>query len=335
MSLPANIPHKKRQAMEVALKMKGPFKMKDLVAKTQTSNPLCIAAVEYLISAGKDGKAILYRVTGAQFTAPAGSPNIVVEELAHAQPEPEMLPVAQQYNQLRALVRMVGNKSAYSLVVSGMAGVGKSYTVSDTLKALGIDVPDKFDPANEGGSEVVIVKGKSSPMGLYQTLHNNRDSLIIFDDCDSVFGNQDSTNLLKAALDFQKNRNVSWISMAASREGMDQNFTFTGRIIFITNKFIGELDSAIRSRAYVAEINLSKPQILEYLQGIYEKMEIYPGDKANNDKCTKAVRLEVIDFMEANQSKIKQFDLRTFLKGCQLRAGSPEQWKGILLAQVC
>lgn len=46
-------------------------------------------------------------------------------------------------------------------------------------------------------------------MGLYMALFINRDKLIVFDDCDSVFGNIDSVNILKAALDSYDTRMVS------------------------------------------------------------------------------------------------------------------------------
>jgi hypothetical protein len=57
------------------------------------------------------------------------------------------------------------------------------------------------------------LSGKASPIKIYETLFMYRDGgLVVFDDLDSMWGNEDATNILKAALDTSPVREISWVS---------------------------------------------------------------------------------------------------------------------------
>ena len=61
--------------------------------------------------------------------------------------------------------------------------------------------------------DYVKLSGKASPVEIYKTLFMFRDGgLIIFDDLDSMWRNEDATNILKAALDTSPVREISWAS---------------------------------------------------------------------------------------------------------------------------
>ena len=60
--------------------------------------------------------------------------------------------------------------------------------------------------------EFVHFKGRATAAGLFVTLYENCDKIIILDDCDSVFKDADAVNILKGALDSYDTRNISYIT---------------------------------------------------------------------------------------------------------------------------
>jgi len=81
----------------------------------------------------------------------------------------------------------VGN--ARALIVSGPAGLGKSYTIEKRL--------NEWDPSEINHT---IVKGYVRATGLVKLLYQYREAgqVIVFDDADSIFFDDISLNLLKA-----------------------------------------------------------------------------------------------------------------------------------------
>ena len=96
---------------------------------------------------------------------------------------------------------MVGNSR--SLIVSGPAGLGKSFTVERTLA--------QWDP---NGVNHTIVKGYVRATGLIKLLYQFREEgqVVVFDDADTIFFDDTSLNLLKAVCDTTERRRVSWLS---------------------------------------------------------------------------------------------------------------------------
>lgn len=88
--------------------------------------------------------------------------------------------------------------------VGGIGGIGKTYTVEKELNA-----------ANQA---YTMVKGGGSAIGLYTLLYQNRaaTSVLFIDDADSLFGDQDCRNLLKAATDTKKVRTLMLAKKSAS-----------------------------------------------------------------------------------------------------------------------
>ena len=88
------------------------------------------------------------------------------------------------------MVQMLAKGEQPSVVVTGPGGLGKSYTVTEALKKAGLKDMSILDDYEIGASvpknAFVVIKGYSSPKGLYRTLYENRKSVIVFDDCDSV-----------------------------------------------------------------------------------------------------------------------------------------------------
>jgi hypothetical protein len=115
----------------------------------------------------------------------------------------ELKDPATLYGHMAQLVEMACRGSLRSLIVYGGPGTGKTYTIMQTVEHNGL----------VKGEDYQKLSGKASPIKIYETLFMYRKSgLVIFDDLDSMWGNEDATNILKAALDTSPVREISWVS---------------------------------------------------------------------------------------------------------------------------
>lgn len=119
----------------------------------------------------------------------------------HKPTEKEIRDPETLYGHLSQLVTMACKGTLRSLLIYGGPGTGKTYTIMKTIA----------DEGMVAGKDYVKISGKASPVSIYQTLFMFREGgMILFDDCDSMWGNEDATNILKAALDTSPVREISW-----------------------------------------------------------------------------------------------------------------------------
>ena len=114
--------------------------------------------------------------------------------------------INQRFGFLSDMVLMLAKGDQASVVVTGPGGLGKSHTVMKSLTNAGftdISLLEDFAVGTKinGIKSFTVIKGYSTPKGLYRTLYENKDGVIVFDDCDSVLKDPVSLNLLKGALD--------------------------------------------------------------------------------------------------------------------------------------
>lgn len=211
---------------------------------------------------------------------------------------------------------VVGNSRA--LIVSGPAGLGKSYTVEKRLT--------EWDP-NE--LQHTIVKGYVRATGLVKLLYQYRhpSNVIVFDDADAIFFDDVSLNLLKAVCDTTERRRVSWLSEGKlvddeSAELIPRSFDFEGTIIFITNyDFDAMIDKghklaphlqAMVSRAHYIDLAMKsrRDYLVRIRQVIRQGLLSDLGHEA---------RADVITFIERNHDSLRELSLRMALKLGALR----------------
>ena len=98
--------------------------------------------------------------------------------------------INQRFGFLSDMVTMLAKGDQASVVVTGPGGLGKSHTVSAALVKSGLKDLSILDEYEIGAAvptnSFSVVKGYSTPKGLYRVLYENRNSVIVFDDCDSV-----------------------------------------------------------------------------------------------------------------------------------------------------
>lgn len=253
--------------------------------------------------------------------------------------------VEERFDHLERLVTLVITGHTPSLLICGDAGVGKTFLVRQQLARAGLNeqIVMATDPAPEEGKKkktkkpekvvktkvdkqkkdtYLFVKGYSSPMGLFSCLHDNRSATIVFDDCDSVFGTATSVNILKSALDSYDKRVVSWYSPAAAKMGLESQFEFTGRIIFISNLTEARIDEAVRSRSFLVSICLTRREI-------FDRMQLKLADIEVNASIV--LKQEVLTFLGEQLESFNQFNMRTLIKAIRIRQSEEADWKDMVL----
>jgi|TARA_R110000796_G_scaffold131040_1_gene246678 hypothetical protein len=222
---------------------------------------------------------------------------------------------------IERLTKMVGKGIQPSLVITGSAGTGKTHLVKSTLAGMGLRESFEF----------VHFKGRATAAGLFVTLYENCDKIVILDDCDSVFKDADAVNILKGALDSYDTRSISYLTTKPLKDEfgshLPRTFEFTGKIIFISNIAQSSLDEAIRSRSFVADVDLTKKQMFARVEQLMDKME---------SGIPVAAKTQALDLMKELEAEFEGVDinLRSFIKAARICAMGFEDPKMMIAEQI-
>ena len=237
----------------------------------------------------------------------------------------------ERFEMLEDMTRATKKGDVRAMIVSGPPGVGKSHGVEkvlgkhDLIATLG-DRPAKYE----------VVKGAMSAIGLYCKLykHADRDNVLVFDDCDSVFSDELSLNILKAALDSKKNRKICWNtdSFKLRNEGVPDSFEFKGSAIFITNiKFdnvkspkMRDHLSALESRCHYIDLAIDTDR-----EKLLRIKQITNDGMLNEYKLSEETVQDIVDFVDINKKRLRELSLRTVLKVADLAKAFPDKWEAM------
>ena len=205
-------------------------------------------------------------------------------------------------NSIRGITRGYMN----SLLISGMAGFGKTTAVNKILK--------------EEGVKVVVVNTIKNLAHLYGLFHDNNSpkTVILFDDCQEVMAKK-YIGLVSAALDDHDPRIINFpLEVGKSIRKFNPNLEYVGKIIILTNTPKAKLPGFLTSRTVPIEVTATTQQIIDdirkNLEGVMPEVSIEG-------------KLKVLNFIEDLGKNIKSIDFRRF-KRCMIfyLTGSPD-WK--------
>lgn len=216
--------------------------------------------------------------------------------------------INQKFEFLGNLTQMVINGATPSLIIVGEGGLGKSFSVTQTIKA-----NDLFN------YEYVFFKGYSTARGLYNTLFDNNGKLIIFDDCDSVLDDKVAVNILKSALDSYDKRTISWMTKMNKNDEYPQQFDFTGRIIFISNKSKEKIDEAILTRSLTVDLTMTPDDKVARMESILES--ILPEYSLH-------VKQDALEFLKSVKDEVS-LNMRMLIMVTKMRLMYPDTWKNL------
>lgn len=224
---------------------------------------------------------------------------------------------------------------ARSVIISGPAGLGKSFTVEAALQS--------WDP---DGANHEFVKGYVRTTGLLRLLYQYREAgqVIVFDDADTVFFDDNSLNLLKAACDSTDRRVISYRAESNMRDEesadlIPRSFEFNGTIVFITNldfdalidkghKLAPHLEALISRSHY---IDLAMKTKRDYMIRI---KQVIGAGLLTNIGLDSAQVADVLDFLDVNKNSLRELSLRIALKIGKLRLMGAN-WNRIARVTCC
>lgn len=185
----------------------------------------------------------------------------------------------ERFSDMEAYVQNVILGLDVSALICGAPGVGKTYRIMQAIKKAG----------KVRGIDYEVIKGKATPMALYTLMHDyqSRGQLLVIDDADAIIKDEVMINLVKAATDSSDERIVAYSSSTmptVPEEKLNEycdfeqdakgiwrypkNFVYEGGMIIITNMNAGQIDTAIRSRALICDLNFTTAEVLDLVRGL-------------------------------------------------------------------
>lgn len=232
------------------------------------------------------------------------------------------------------MINSIVDGHSRAALVSGATGCGKSYPVERILnEAVGTSRERKFK----------IIAGSMSPVDLYKRLYDNRNEgdVLVVDDCDNVYFNIDSLNLLKAALDTRKTRIISWNkeSWALNTPTEDgegsypKELQYQGSAIFCTNidlagessknRKVSRHQAALLDRGTYLDLRIhTKREILVRMWQVMQTTTFL----ADNEIPLGNAKM-ILQWTRANLDKIRAPSLRMAIKLNQQISSDPEEWE--------
>lgn len=271
----------------------------------------------------KELEDIIAQINNQRVSGPAAvntDPDPAIEKLEdefeeRASPE-------ERFADMEAYVKMVCNGVQPSLVVCGAPGVGKSYRI---LKLV--------EKRHTLGEDYFLVKGKLTPQKLFQILfeYHEEGSIIVLDDADDIIKDETSINILKAATDSGDKRIITygtsrppvadedlvmlhpgwpWGSYTVGAKTVATypvSFEFKGSVIIISNMRAGMIDTALRNRAFVCDLEFTVDELLGILRDLLPI--IMPGKLGNEAK------LKAFEFLQdlAGKGQNMEISIRSFI----------------------
>lgn len=225
-----------------------------------------------------------------------------------------------RFHTLERLVDGIIEGHIRAVIVSGPAGIGKTYTIERELERAADYEKITFQKVN----------GFVRPTGLYKLLWENRhkNSVLLLDDSDSAFQDEVALNILKAALDTNSRREISWKSEKIFTdefgEEIPSSFVYEGSIIFITNLDFERLVAsgnklaphfaAFMSRCFYLslQMNNTREKVLRISHVLYHS-------GMADSLALSEEQVKIIDtFIRNNTERIRELSLRTVVKLAKL-----------------
>lgn len=198
------------------------------------------------------------------------------------------------------------DKSKYNTAcfIVGPAGTRKSYHIMAELQSRGLPF--------------VMYNSHASPLGLYELLYKNHNSVVVLDDIESILDDKRSIGILKAAsFSAVGERVVTWASTAKVLKERDlpERFIFSGKIIIVANDMNGtkkETFRAFLNRMYTHQIVMTAAEKKLLVRTVFDRQEA--------SGMTDMQKNEILDFMESilDFSNLDQYNLRTAFKAAEI-----------------
>lgn len=250
-------------------------------------------------------------------------------------PEDKYAEIEKRFSMLGILGEAVVQGNVNSLMVAGAPGVGKTYELERRLE----------NSLNNGDIQSYeSIKGTISALILYKKLYENKDKgqVVLLDDVDRIFGDEEAMNILKAALDSSVVRKVCWSknSRFLQDEGVPNSFDYSGQVIFITNtnpdRVIakdGRMSphmNALISRCVFLDLCIhDSNEILIRIEQVIKNSTLLNDIDITGDQAT-----TLLDWMRKNVNRLRSVSIRTVLQLASFIKTVPDNWEDIAISTL-
>lgn len=236
--------------------------------------------------------------------------------------------IEERFDVMDSLIRALRVSRIRSVIITGAAGIGKTYNVEAYLEKMEL----------EEGQHWAEIGGKCSAFGLYEALWScrNEGSIMVLDDVE-VWEDIDCLNILKKALDTNKRRIIDWrtASKALEDKGLPDSFEFKGKVIFLTNVDAYKEISRGSKKAPHLNALISRSVFLDL--GIHDPRTILLHVRSVTRKVGMLVERGLTDFqqeqalmwLEENVNNLQALSLRTPLMIGEFMLTEKEKWEAM------
>ena len=237
--------------------------------------------------------------------------------------------ITERFDFYHSIVKgMVGGDGFPAVIISGTPGIGKSYTAEIELER-GQEV---------NGTRWIHVKGGAiSPINLYKLAYRyqNPGDVIVFDDVDALFKDENSLNILKAMADTSVARKITWFTNSPDlkKEEIDNEFIYRGILLALTNKnFQTHVDSGSAGAEHMGAL-MSRSIYLDLALHSVRATALWVKHLVNRNKIlvqiglTESQQGEVLEWVLSNQDKLREISIRSALKAGRFAKQYPSNWR--------
>ena len=275
--------------------------------------------------------------TSGAATATAVSPVRVSAHHPEVSDEEILMEQRTRFATLDRMIDGVISGAVRVLIIAGSAGIGKTYRAELALESA----------RDEGKIQYTAVKGHLRATGLFRLLWDNKEAgqIILLDDSDAAFQDEQSLGILKAALDSSVRRTISWRTeknfVDDLGEEIPKTFEYKGSIIFISNiNFIKVIEqgkslaphmAALVDRSFYIDLNMKNHR--EHMLRVFDVLD--RSDMAST-LCLSETQVGTIKaFIKKHHNRLMNgVSLRTVLKLGQIIhfSTSNEDFENVALA---
>jgi len=240
--------------------------------------------------------------------------------------------ISERFNIYFEMVKGAADGDITALVCSGSAGVGKTYTASWALNHI---------RETQEGFRWKQINGAASALGLYMTAYDfrHKGNVIVLDDADRVFDDEESLNILKVLLDTSVERTVSWCTDNAIFKGdssIPREFVYNGSMVFLTNKDFQEyIDKGTGRYVEHMEALMSRSIYLDLKMHVRREVALWAGHIVRRNKVLQGPPMyldrdqeeDAVNWVLNRRDDLREMSIRTILKVGKLMKRFPGEWE--------